>query len=105
MTNDEKLNSEEWKGWKIVSEMLDNPDENGIYSTSKCYEQLYDFVCKQKNQALSQQKEGMKKDIKDCFWRHCQTHDLQTNRDCKECDKCVFTNNIVYNIVMAIDTI
>ena len=25
---------------KIISEMLDNPDENGIYPTSKCFEAL-----------------------------------------------------------------
>ena len=25
---------------RIISEMLDNPDENGIYPTTKCFEQL-----------------------------------------------------------------
>ena len=35
---------EAWGGWKIVSDMLDHPDENGIYQTSKCYKELYDFV-------------------------------------------------------------
>ena len=41
---------EEWGGWKFVSDMLDNP-VNGIYPTSKCYEQLYDFVMEQKAKA------------------------------------------------------
>lgn len=41
---------EEWGGWKFVSEMLDNP-VNGIYPTSKCYKQLYDFVVAQKKKA------------------------------------------------------
>ena len=44
---------EEWGGWKIVSDMLDNPDGIGIYPTSKCYQKLYEFVCKQKHQILS----------------------------------------------------
>lgn len=47
-TIEEKANSEEWGAWKFVSEMLDNPNEGGIYPTSKCYEQIYDFVVKQK---------------------------------------------------------
>ena len=38
---EEDWEKEEWEGWKIVSEMLDNPDENGIYNTSKCYKKLY----------------------------------------------------------------
>lgn len=42
----------EWGGWKIISDMLDNPDENGIYPTSKAYQQLYDFVVSQKQQAI-----------------------------------------------------
>jgi len=25
---------------RIISEMLDNPDDNGIYPTTKCFEQL-----------------------------------------------------------------
>jgi len=41
---------EEWGGWKIVSDMLDNPDEFGIYPTGKCYKALYDFVVSQKDQ-------------------------------------------------------
>ena len=38
----------EWGGWKIVSHMLSNPDKHGIYPTSKCYEELYQFVVDQK---------------------------------------------------------
>lgn len=48
----EKYSSEEWGGWKIVSDMLDHPDEYGIYPTSKCYQELYDFVCQQKQKAV-----------------------------------------------------
>jgi hypothetical protein len=47
-TFEEKAQSEEWGAWKFVSDMLDNPDENGIYQTSKCYEQIHDFVVNQK---------------------------------------------------------
>jgi len=33
----------EWGGWKIVSNMLDHPDEYGLYPTSKCYRELFEF--------------------------------------------------------------
>ena len=35
----ENYEKEEWSGWKIISDMLDSPDENGIYQTSeeKCW--------------------------------------------------------------------
>ena len=55
----EDYEKEEWGGWKIVSDMLDNEDENGIYPTSKCYQELYDFVVSQKKKALEQQKKEM----------------------------------------------
>ena len=51
----ENYNKEEWGGWKIVSKMLDNPDESGIYPTGKCYQKLYEFVCKQKDKAKKEQ--------------------------------------------------
>lgn len=44
-------NKEEWGGWEFVSDMLDTPDKYGIYQTSKCYQQLYDFVVAQKEKA------------------------------------------------------
>ena len=50
-TFEQKINSKEWGGWKIVSDMLDNPDESGIYPTSKCYEKLHDFVVEMLRQA------------------------------------------------------
>jgi len=53
----EEYKQEEWGGWKFVSNMLDNPDKDGIYPTSKCYKELYDFVVSQKNEALKQQRE------------------------------------------------
>ncbi len=49
----ENHEKEEWGGWKFVSEMLDNP-VNEIYPTSKCYQQLYDFVVAQKEKAYRQ---------------------------------------------------
>ena len=51
METKENYDKEEWGGWKIVSEMLDHPDENGIYPTSKCYQKLYEFVVAQKDSA------------------------------------------------------
>jgi len=47
----ENYEKEEWGGWKIVSDMLDHPDKNGIYPTSKCYQKLYEFVMSQKKKA------------------------------------------------------
>jgi hypothetical protein len=44
----------EWGGWRIVSDMLDKPDEDGIYPTSECYERLHDFVVEQKIEAARQ---------------------------------------------------
>ncbi len=56
---DKKVNSEEWGAWKFVSDMLDNPDEYGIYPTSKCYEKIYDFVVEQKTLAYELGKKEM----------------------------------------------
>jgi hypothetical protein len=53
----EKSQSEEWGAWKFVSDMLDNPDEYGIYPTSKCYEQIHDFVVEQKEKALKAERQ------------------------------------------------
>jgi len=53
---DKDYEREEWGGWKIVSEMLDHPDECGIYPTSKCYRELYEFVCSQKRKAIEEYK-------------------------------------------------
>ena len=52
--SDEIYEQEEWGGWKIVSDMLDHPDKNGIYSTSICYEKLYEFVCQQKEKVRAE---------------------------------------------------
>ena len=59
----ENWNKEEWGGWKIVSDMLDNPDENGIYRTSECYEKLYEFVCNQKQKAIASAAEAREREI------------------------------------------
>jgi len=52
----EDWEKEEWGGWKIVSNMLDNPDKYGIYPTSKCYRELYEFVMEQKEKAQQEMK-------------------------------------------------
>jgi len=52
----EDYKKEEWGGWKIVSEMFDNPDEDHLYPTSKCYQKLYEFVMAQKNKARRETK-------------------------------------------------
>ena len=49
-----KSQHEEWGGWKIVSDMLDKPNEYGIFPTSECYERLHDFVVEQKIEAYRQ---------------------------------------------------
>lgn len=51
----EESEREEWGAWKFVSDMLDNPNQYGIYSTSKCYEQIYNFVVEQKEKARAQE--------------------------------------------------
>jgi len=56
-----KEKKEEWGGWKIVSDMLDHPDENGIYPTSECYQKLYGFVMAQKEEARQEERERIKK--------------------------------------------
>ena len=45
--------------------MLDNPDKDGLYPTSKCYQELYDFVVKQKQKALSRQREEIIEIVKE----------------------------------------
>ena len=60
---EEKSNSEEWGAWKFVSDMLDNPNEIGIYQTGKCYEQIHDFVVAQKAKAHQQGKDERDKEI------------------------------------------
>ena len=54
----EDWEKEEWGGWKIVADMLDHPDENGIYPTSKCYKELYDFVVAQKQEQKQETKKA-----------------------------------------------
>ena len=61
----EKSESEEWGAWKFISDMLDNPDENGIYHTSKCYEQIYDFVVEQKNQTRQETLKEVEEKVKE----------------------------------------
>lgn len=51
---EEISDKEEWGGWKIVSEMLDNPDKHGLYQTSECYKKLYEFVMDQKTKARNE---------------------------------------------------
>lgn len=48
--------TEEWGGWKIVDKMLDNSDANFMYPTSRCYQELYDFVMLQKQKAIAEER-------------------------------------------------
>jgi len=61
----EEWEKEEWNGWKIVSDMLDSPDNYGIFQTSKCYKGLYDFVVAQKKKARKEQKSQDLKEFKE----------------------------------------
>lgn len=78
----------EWGGWRIVSDMLDHPDEHGIYPTSKCYKQLYDFVVSQKKEVI---REVIRKYRKESFEEFDDVDDfIQTlgyeNLGERECD-------------------
>ena len=64
-TTSEEWKKEEWGGWKIVSEMLDNPNELGIYPTSECYKKLYNFVMEQKQKARKEAIEAVLPDEKE----------------------------------------
>ena len=68
MTNkpkvEELINKEEWGGWKIVADMLDHPYGNGLYPTSKCYLELYNFVVSQKKEATQRAREESKNEIR-----------------------------------------
>ena len=68
----EDWEKEEWSGWKIVSEMLDNPDEHGIYPTSECYQKLYEFVVAQKKKAFAQQRQ----EIIEAVWDAGQVYSI-----------------------------
>lgn len=60
---EELSKTEEWGAWRIVSDMLDNPDELGIYPTAECYRRLYDFVVEQKALAKREVAEEMIEEI------------------------------------------
>jgi hypothetical protein len=64
-TFEEKSQSKEWGAWKFVSDMLDNPNENGLYQTSKCYEQIHDFVVEQTHLAEQSLVQRIREDIKE----------------------------------------
>jgi len=76
-TFEEKSNSEEWGAWKFVSDMLDTPNPDpelakcGIYHTSKCYEQIHNFVVEQKKKAREEERERI---IKLIDWRNKGFH-------------------------------
>ena len=52
----EDWDKEEWCGWAIVDRMLESPDAVGIYPTSQCYKELYEFVIAQKQKARQETK-------------------------------------------------
>ncbi len=58
------IDRKEWGGWKIVSDMLDNPDEHEIYPTSKCYQKLYEFVCEREKAVLDEVLGKIKKEFR-----------------------------------------
>jgi hypothetical protein len=66
-TFEEKSASPEWGAWKFVSDMLDTPDGAYIFGTSKCYEQIHDFVVEQKKKAFE---DGQNK----CWESHSAIH-------------------------------
>jgi len=70
-TTSEEWKKEEWGGWKIVSEMLDNPNELGIYPTSECYKKLYNFVMEQKQKARKEAIEAVLPDSNNFFMKTC----------------------------------
>lgn len=70
-TFEEKSQSEEWGAWKFVSDMLDNPDKYGIYPTSKCYEQIHDFVVEQKDQAIKTERNRIVEIVKKSMCDFC----------------------------------
>lgn len=84
---EENSQKEEWGGWKIVSNMLDNPDETGIYPTSKCYQELYEFVVSQK----VNQKQYIKKMLEERLLIKCECE----NGDCPNCKRlCEFLDDL-----------
>ena len=80
----EDWQKEEWNGWKIVSDMLDHPDEIGIYNTSKCYRELYEFVVAQKKKAHQAGVEEVRRE-RDKEWKeYILQWDEKTNGNLKE---------------------
>ncbi|MCP3684605.1 MAG: hypothetical protein GY861_18210 [bacterium] len=67
MEEEDKYNSPQWGGWEIVSRMLDNPGKYGIYPTSKCYQELYEFVLEREKEARADEREKMIEKIKTKF--------------------------------------
>jgi hypothetical protein len=57
--NIEGWEEEKYGIWKIISEMLDNPDEVGIYHTTKCYQEIDKVI----DNLLSAQREQICKEI------------------------------------------
>lgn len=80
---EDKQQSEEWGAWKFVSEMFDvpHPDKDlancGIYNTSKCYEQIHDFVVEQK----AKDRTALLTELRD-------SELLEDEKDCGNCNDC-----------------
>jgi len=51
MTDRERIRTEICNS---ISEMLDNPDENGIYPTTKCYDRLEAFILSERRKAFEE---------------------------------------------------
>jgi hypothetical protein len=90
---EEKSKNEEWGAWKFVSNMLDTPDPNGIYQTSKCYELIHDFVVEQKAKARKEATEAHKVEMEraqkeiDHLSNYAQ-HDIQCITQFEEDEEC-----------------
>ena len=64
----QKVESKEWGAWKFVSDMLDNPNEYGIYPTSECYEKIHDFVEQAKTEAKIEVLEEVREAFHETFY-------------------------------------
>lgn len=110
----EKAASEEWGAWKFVSEMLDNPNESGIYPTSVCYEKIHDFVVEQKQKASIQAIAEAREEVKNAErmvkteiwnghsfadgWAELNGIDKNTERELNEMVARVHNNGITYGL-------
>lgn len=91
----ENYKKEEWGGWKIVSDMLDHPDKNGIYPTSKCYQELYEFVVAQKKKVKQQRYKELKEKIEKLpTYAYCGDKEFKKRTNC-DCGLFYFIEDVI----------